>query len=103
MNLSVETVREVASATGFRADMVEKVAHLLALMRGMVTHPSLAARWALKGGTALNLFVFDAPRLSIDLDANSTGAADRAGMVAERPLIDQALRAVCAREDLTVE
>jgi len=43
---------------------------LTALMRGMVTHPSLAARWALKGGTALNLFVFDAPRLSIDLDAN---------------------------------
>ena len=32
MNLSVETVREVSSATGFRAEMVEKVAHLLAAL-----------------------------------------------------------------------
>lgn len=103
MKLSAGTVADVALATGFHAEMVEKVAQLLALLRGMAAHPFLAGRWGLKGGTALNLFVFDIPRLSVDIDANYTGEPDRAGMLAERPQIDQALRAVCAREDFSVE
>ena len=39
---------------------------------------------ALKGGTALNLFRFDDPRLSVDIDLNNIGAVDREGMLADR-------------------
>ena len=51
----------------------------------MRSHPFLKGRLALKGGTALNLFIFDVPRLSIDIDLNYVGAPDREVMLAERP------------------
>lgn len=56
----------------------------------------------LKGGTALNLFVFDVPRLSVDIDLNYVGAEDRDGMLADRPKVEQAVQAVFAREGFTV-
>lgn len=56
----------------------------------------------LKGGTALNLFIFDLPRLSVDIDLNYTVDEDRDAMLANRRTIDQAIRAVCAREGHTV-
>ena len=48
-------------------------------------------------GTALNLFVFDVPRLSVDIDLNYIGAADRDTMLAEQPQLNLALEAVCGR------
>jgi hypothetical protein len=44
--------------------MVEKVRRLLQLLGAMLSHPFLKERLALKGGTALNLFLWDVPRLS---------------------------------------
>jgi Nucleotidyl transferase AbiEii toxin, Type IV TA system len=49
---------------------------------------------ALKGGTALNLFVLDFPRLTVDIDLNYIGASDRATMLSERPRVEQALEQV---------
>jgi predicted nucleotidyltransferase component of viral defense system len=57
----------------------------------------------LKGGTALNLFALDIPRLSVDIDLNYIGAVDRATMIAERPKVEQAIQAVCARQRLQVK
>jgi hypothetical protein len=56
----------------------------------------------LKGGTALNLFLLDAPRLSVDIDLNYVGSLDREVMLAERPVVEQAIHAVCARQKLGV-
>jgi len=50
----------------------------------------------------LNLFVLDLPRLSVDVDLNYVGASDVATMRAERPLVEEALAAVCSREGVTV-
>ena len=57
---------------------------------------------ALKGGTALNLFVLDLPRLSVDIDLNYVGSADREEMLAVRPRLEQALEQVFGRAGLTV-
>ena len=57
----------------------------------------------MKGGTALNLFYFDVPRLSVDIDLNYIGAADRETMLVERPKLEQVVQAVCSREGLTVK
>ncbi len=38
------------------------------LILGTIPHIAAEKRFALKGGTALNLFVRDMPRLSIDID-----------------------------------
>ena len=80
--------------------MLEKAIRLLNLLEGFRSHPFLKGRLALKGGTALNLFIFDVPRLSVDIDLNYIGAADRETMMDERPKVEQAIEAVCAREGL---
>ena len=59
-------------------------------------------RLVLKGGTALNLFVFDLPRLSVDIDLNYVGMQSREGMINERPLVEKALEAVFQRENLMI-
>ena len=100
MRVSGERLAGAAQATGFRVDMLERVAQLLGLLGAIQRHPFLRGKLALKGGTALNLFVFDVPRLSIDIDLNYVGAESRDAMLAERPQLEEALRAVFGREDM---
>lgn len=102
MKISYEKLTAQAEATGFRPDVLEKVAHLMGLLEALSSHPFLKGKLALKGGTALNLFIFNVPRLSIDIDLNYVGAEDREIMLAERPKIEQAVQAVFAREGFTV-
>jgi len=102
VRISPEKLAAEAGGTGFRPDVLEKVARLLGLLEAIQSHPFLKGKLVLKGGTALNLFVFDVPRLSVDIDLNYVGAEDREAMLAERPGIEQALQAVFAREGFTV-
>jgi predicted nucleotidyltransferase component of viral defense system len=102
VKLSAELVANQAASTGFRTDILEKVAHLLGLLTAMQSHPALKGKLALKGGTALNLFLFDIPRLSVDIDLNYIGAENRREMLAERPQVERALQAVFEREDFSV-
>lgn len=55
------------------------------------------------GGTALNLFVFEVPRLWVDIDLNYIGAVSRDVMLAERPKVEQAIQAVCGRAGMELE
>ncbi|MCE5276423.1 MAG: nucleotidyl transferase AbiEii/AbiGii toxin family protein [Planctomycetaceae bacterium] len=102
MKISRQKLTREAQATGFRPEILEKVIHLLNLLEGFNSHPFLKGRWVLKGGTALNLFLFDMPRLSVDIDLNYVGAMDRQTMMAERPKVEEALRAVCSREGMAI-
>lgn len=102
MKTSRQRLLAEADATGFRPDVLEKVFHLLRLLEGFRAHPYLRDRLALKGGTAANLFLFDLPRLSVDIDLNYVGAADRETMLEQRPKVEQAVQAVCSREDLAI-
>jgi len=102
MRISRESLEREAAATGFRTEIIEKVLHLFSLLDGFQKHPALKGKWALKGGTALNLFWFDVPRLSVDIDLNYIGQVEREAMLAERPQIETAIQAVCSREGFTV-
>ena len=97
-----ELMRE-AARTGFQKEPLEKVIRLSELLESLRSHPFLKPRIALKGGTALNLFVFDVPRLSVDIDLNYIGAVDRDTMLAERPKVEQAVQAVCGRLGLQIK
>ncbi len=103
MNLTLEDLKREASATGFRVEPLEKVLRLMSLLDALNSHPFLKTRIVLKGGTALNLFHFALPRLSVDIDLNYIGATDRETAQAERPKVDQAVQAVCSREGLTIK
>jgi predicted nucleotidyltransferase component of viral defense system len=102
MRISPEMLAARAETTGFRPDVLEKVGYLLGLLNAVRSHPFLKGRLALKGGAALNLFVFDVPRLSVDIDLNYVGSEDQGTMLAERPKLERAFRAVFDREGFNV-
>ena len=101
--LSRDDLLRESAATGFQPEGLEKVVRLFELLETLKSHPFLKTRIALKGGTALNLFVFDVPRLSVDIDLNYVGSADRDVMLADRTKIDEGIQAVCGRLGLQVK
>lgn len=102
LKFSREFLLAESESTGFRQEILEKVFHLIGLLNGFNSHPFLKNRLALKGGTALNLFLFDLPRLSVDIDLNYVGSPDRETMLSERPKIEDAVKAVSSRESLSL-
>ncbi|HPR23257.1 MAG TPA: nucleotidyl transferase AbiEii/AbiGii toxin family protein [Candidatus Sabulitectum sp.] len=102
MMISRERLMAESETTGFRPEILEKVFHLLNLLTVFQRHPVLGNSLVLKGGTALNLFCFNLPRLSVDIDLNYIGEACRAEMLSDREKVEHAVQAVCQREDLAV-
>ncbi len=102
MRISPEALATEAEATAFRPDVLETAVQLLSLLSALNRHPALRGKLALKGGTALNLFVFDAPRLSVDIDLNYVGAEKLSAMQNERPMLEAAVESVFRREDFVV-
>lgn len=85
--------------TGFRAELLEKVIRLIDLLNAIFADQFLKTRFALKGGTALNLFYFDLPRLSIDIDLNYIGSIDREQMLLDRPKILTTINKICQAKE----
>jgi len=102
MILSREALAQVAASTGFREDYLEKSIRLLSLLEAVRDDPILKKRLALKGGTALNLFLMDLPRLSVDIDLNYVGTPEGEVMLKERPVVERTLVAICGREGFRV-
>ncbi len=102
MTISKEELIAAAAENGFRIEILEKVWRLMDVLDGINRHPYLKDRLALKGGTALNLFIFHLPRLSVDIDLNYIGQVDREEMLKERPVVERALEAVFNRNHLRI-
>ena len=83
MNFDENTINSVHQQTGFDQLYIEKVLRLLGILELFFSNEVLKDKYALKGGTALNLFHFQLPRLSVDIDLNYLGA-DRNTMLADR-------------------
>lgn len=103
MNLRQEDLQNIAKTAGFRPEMLEKVIRLIELLNEIFDNTYLKTRLALKGGTALNLFYFNLPRLSVDIDLNYIGAVDRKIMVEERKELEATLIGLCQRSGFTVK
>ncbi|MHB9036958.1 MAG: nucleotidyl transferase AbiEii/AbiGii toxin family protein [Armatimonadota bacterium] len=102
MRISRDRLMAESESTGFRPEILEKVIHLLSLLEMLNSHPQLKGKLVLKGGTALNLFMFEVPRLSVDLDFNYIGSLDRQSLEEDRPLIERAITAICGREGYVI-
>ena len=61
------TLGRQAKELGFVRDTFEKVCRLADVLSFMESDGLLADSLALKGGTAINLTIFDLPRLSVDI------------------------------------
>lgn len=102
MNLSREALDSSSRETGFRGEYLEKSIRLLYLLEKISHDPFLKGKLALKGGTALNLFLMDLPRLSVDLDLNYIGLPDKEGMLKERPDVERTLQMICESDGFQI-
>ncbi len=75
----------------FPPESANKVERLLDVLEEMTVHPSLKGRFAMYGGTAINLFMLGIPRLSVDIDVTYIGSSDRDVMLAIRPELERAI------------
>ena len=94
MTVDAGQISQAARTTGFDPTTLEKVLRIEDLLREFYRHPFLKDRLVLKGGTAINLFLADLPRLSVDIDLNYIGQMDREAMFKERPDLERAIRQV---------
>jgi len=94
MNLDAAYLHDVSEKTQFDAYNIEKVLRLKELLREFFRHPFLKGKLVLKGGTGINVFLFQLPRLSIDIDLNYIGQVARERMQAERPEVERAVEQV---------
>lgn len=102
--MSKEELLLQARTQGYRPEILEKVYYLLSVLEQLLDNPFLRERLVLKGGTALNLFCFDAvPRLSVDIDLNYIGATDRAKMLEEKFVIQDMFKSLCAQNGFELD
>lgn len=102
MEYSKESLERKARELGFQSRYLEKVDRLLSCLSLINEHEDLRGKLVLKGGTAINIFHLQLPRLSVDIDLNFIGEEDVDKMKEARPEIVRALETVFARADLKI-
>jgi predicted nucleotidyltransferase component of viral defense system len=77
-----------AKELGFVRDTYEKVCRLTEILKFFENDAMLGYSLALKGGTAINLTIFNLPRLSVDIDLDFSENVSRDEMMATRSIIN---------------
>jgi len=90
--LKKHELEKLARETGFIQNALEKMLRLIDTLGQVARHPFLKNCFALKGGTAFNLFAFNLPRLSVDADLNYVKTADKDAMLIDRAQIATAIK-----------
>lgn len=88
----------VAMQYGFTRDTFEKVLRLKEILVYFNTQEFLVRHLVLKGGTAINLTVFNMPRLSVDIDMDYTPNDSRGDMLKARKQIADIIKEYMERE-----
>lgn len=83
------TLGRQARELGFVRDTFEKVCRLADVLAFLENDALLSKTLALKGGTAINLTIFDLPRLSVDIDLDYSENVPREEMLAQREIITE--------------
>lgn len=94
-----EDLNEMANKMNFTRDTLEKVIRLVKILDFINSDSGLAGKLLLKGGTAINLFVFDLPRLSVDIDLDFDSNCSRDEMLVQREIITSRLNVYFEMED----
>lgn len=89
---------KLSEKTGFHKDVIEKVHRLTKILEYINNNVFLKDRLVLKGGTALNLTVFNLPRLSVDIDLDFHSYNSRESVLEERIKVKELLIAYLERE-----
>ncbi len=88
---TTKEVNKIAQETNFNKNTVEKVLRLYSILN-IIQNSEFKDTLALKGGTAINLFLFDLPRLSVDIDLDFNLPVDKETMFSYRTKIDSFIK-----------
>ena len=91
MNFNKRELQKEADRNNYVRDTYEKVVRLVDILSYIHSEPFLFENLALKGGTAINLTIFDLPRLSVDIDLDYTNNNSRDDMLKDRKKIKSLL------------
>lgn len=86
-NLNKKELDEYAQQNDFIRDTFEKVLRLADILEYFQQNPLTKNTLALKGGTAINLTIFNLPRLSIDIDMDYCAEQKREEMLITKAAI----------------
>ena len=95
MEMLRDELEGIARRLGVRSDVLEKVVRLLDVLRRVHEDEEIREAYALKGGTALNIYWLPLPRLSVDIDLNFTGDVERDGLAVRRLVFEQHVTRAC--------
>lgn len=91
MNFNKRLLQKEAQKNNYVRDTYEKVVRLVDILAYIRSIPFLFDNLALKGGTAINLTIFDLPRLSVDIDLDYTNNVSKEEMMETRKKINTLL------------
>lgn len=91
-------IARLASETHFLRDNLEKVLRLVDVLHFVGQNNKLNDCLVLKGGTAINLTVFNMPRLSVDIDLDFHKECTREEMLQHRAVINAEILAYMASQ-----
>jgi len=100
---SAQYLNALAAKTDFQTASLQKQMSLIVILREIQRHPLLGKTFVLRGGTAINLFWYDLPRLSVDIDLNYIGGPDKAVMQQERGTLEKQLSRLLESLGISVE
>ena len=96
------TLGKQARELGFVRDTFEKVCRLADILMFFQSDSLLSEKMALKGGTAINLTIFNLPRLSVDIDLDFSDDLPREEMLAVRKQATEKVRKYMAAKGYTL-
>lgn len=101
-NYDIIYIGKKAEELGFIRDALEKVLRLADILEYLNTNPVLKDSLALKGGTAINLTIFNMPRLSVDIDMDYLITNSREEMLDNREIINKTINRYMSLQGYTV-
>jgi len=102
-NYNLRDLTNIAQYNKFNRDTLEKVFRLSELLKLFNENEELKGKYVLKGGTAINLCLFDFPRLSVDIDMNFNSNSSKEEMLEIRELHRKLISAFVALDGYTID
>jgi len=100
---NIRDLTNIAQSNKFNRDTLEKVLRLSELLKLFNENEELKGKYVLKGGTAINLCLFDFPRLSVDIDMNFNFNSSKEEMLEMRELHRKLISAFVALDGYTID
>lgn len=100
---NIRDLTNIAQYNKFNRDTLEKVLRLSELLKLFNENEEFRGKYVLKGGTAINLCLFDFPRLSVDIDMNFNFNSSKEEMLEMRELHRKLISAFVALDGYTID